>query len=98
MTISVEMGVASGRPAALDLEELLATRLLVQGNSGSGKSHLLRRLLEQSAPHVQQVVIDPEGDFVEAIGRNFTADQAAKVIADHVKDWEKPLKKETRWE
>ncbi|TNC13502.1 ATP-binding protein [Methylobacterium terricola] len=65
MTISVEMGVASGgRPAALDLEELLATRLLVQGNSGSGKSHLLRRLLEQSAPHVQQVVIDPEGDFV----------------------------------
>ena len=33
----------------LDLEELLATRLLVQGNSGSGKSHLLRRLLEQSA-------------------------------------------------
>ncbi|KAG9202123.1 Cu-binding protein [Epicoccum nigrum] len=43
-------------------------------------------------------LMDPEGDFVEAIGRNFTADQAAKVIADHVKDWEKPLKKETRWE
>ena len=48
----------------MDLEELLATRLLVQGNSGSGKSHLLRRLLEQSAPWVQQCVIDPEGDFV----------------------------------
>jgi len=42
----------------------LATRLLVQGNSGSGKSHLLRRLLEQSAPWVQQTIIDPEGDFV----------------------------------
>jgi len=42
---------------------LLATRLLVQGNSGSGKSHLLRRLIEQSAHAVQQVVIDPEGDF-----------------------------------
>jgi protein SCO1/2 len=41
---------------------------------------------------------DPEGDFVEAIGRNFTADQAARVISDHIKDWEKPLKKETRWE
>ncbi|MFN5714494.1 MAG: helicase HerA domain-containing protein, partial [Bradyrhizobium sp.] len=49
---------------AIDLEELLATRLLVQGNSGSGKSHLLRRLLEQSAPWVQQTIIDPEGDFV----------------------------------
>ncbi len=47
----------------IDIEELLATRLLVQGNSGSGKSHLLRRLLEESASMVQQVVIDPEGDF-----------------------------------
>lgn len=47
---------------------------------------------------IQLTCADPEGDFVEAIGRNFTADQAAKVIADHVKDWEKPLKKETRWE
>ena len=55
---------AGGKPVAVDLEELLATRLLVQGNSGSGKSHLLRRLLEGSAGHVQQVVIDPEGDFV----------------------------------
>ncbi|UNE53741.1 ATP-binding protein [Bartonella machadoae] len=51
-------------PACVDLEELLATRLLVQGNSGSGKSHLLRRLLEQSAAWVQHCVIDPEGDFV----------------------------------
>ena len=54
----------AGRTVALDLEELLATRLLVQGNSGSGKSHLLRRLLEGSAGSVQQVVIDPEGDFI----------------------------------
>src|SRR3569833_2313866 len=65
MTVAIEMGqTTAGSPAALDLEELLATRLLVQGNSGSGKSHLLRRLLEQSAPLVQQAVIDPEGDFV----------------------------------
>jgi len=48
----------------VNVQELLATRLLVQGNSGSGKSHLLRRLLEESAGLVQQVVIDPEGDFV----------------------------------
>jgi hypothetical protein len=55
---------ASGQSILIDLEELLATRLLVQGNSGSGKSHLLRRLLEECAGLVQQVVIDPEGDFV----------------------------------
>jgi hypothetical protein len=76
MTVAIEMGqIASGQtgagtPATLDLEELLATRLLVQGNSGSGKSHLLRRLLEQSAPWVQQAVIDPEGDFV-TLGERF---------------------------
>lgn len=64
MKIGIDMGAAAGAAATLDLEELLATRLLVQGNSGSGKSHLLRRLLEQSAPWVQQCVIDPEGDFV----------------------------------
>ena len=65
MTVSVDMGVGpDGDPITIDLEELLATRLLVQGNSGSGKSHLLRRLLERSAAEVQQIVIDPEGDFV----------------------------------
>jgi len=71
MKIEINLGVqskgnslAAGKDALLDLEELLATRLLVQGNSGSGKSHLLRRLLEQSAEWVQQCVIDPEGDFV----------------------------------
>jgi len=70
MTVAIEMGqTTAGAPAGLDLEELLATRLLVQGNSGSGKSHLLRRLLEQSAPWVQQTIIDPEGDFVTLADR-----------------------------
>ncbi|SFZ80678.1 hypothetical protein SAMN02983003_0063 [Devosia enhydra] len=77
MHIAVDMGTATGGAgASLDLEELLATRLLVQGNSGSGKSHLLRRLLEQSAPWVQQVVIDPEGDFVTL------ADRFGHVVVD----------------
>jgi hypothetical protein len=65
MTVTIDIGNdRSGQPVPIDLQELLATRLLVQGNSGSGKSHLLRRLLEESAGSVQQVVIDPEGDFV----------------------------------
>ncbi|MEO7410101.1 MAG: ATP-binding protein [Sphingomicrobium sp.] len=70
MTVSVDIGTGpAGQPIAMDLEELLATRLLVQGNSGSGKSHLLRRLLEKSAGEVQQIVIDPEGDFVTLADR-----------------------------
>ncbi|MEH6724374.1 MAG: ATP-binding protein, partial [Qipengyuania sp.] len=47
-----------------------------QGNSGSGKSHLLRRLLEESAGMVQQVVIDPEGDFPSL------ADEFGHVVID----------------
>ena len=65
MSSSIIIGTdANGTPVPVDMEELLATRLLVQGNSGSGKSHLLRRMLEESARMVQQVIIDPEGDFV----------------------------------
>ena len=77
MTVAIEMGTTpAGAAATLDLEELLATRLLVQGNSGSGKSHLLRRLVEQSAPWVQQALIDPEGDFVTL------AEQFGHVVVD----------------
>ncbi len=88
MQSGIELGTdANGNPARLDLEELLSTRLLVQGNSGSGKSHLLRRLLEQSAGLVQQAIIDPEGDFVtlaEAYGHivvdaNRTPNDLAKI-------------------
>ncbi|MXP27689.1 DUF87 domain-containing protein [Porphyrobacter algicida] len=77
MRSQIEIGTDSAQQAvAIDVAELLATRLLVQGNSGSGKSHLLRRLLEQSAGLVQQVVIDPEGDFTSL------ADQFDHVVID----------------
>lgn len=77
MKNQIDLGAdASGASVYLDIEELLATRLLVQGNSGSGKSHLLRRLLEKSAAIVQQVVIDPEGDFVSL------ADEFGHVVID----------------
>src|SRR5689334_12632857 len=48
---------------AINLPVLIDTRLLVQANSGGGKSWLLRRLLEQSQGLVQQIVIDLEGEF-----------------------------------
>ena len=67
---ALEMGTHLDAKVFIDLEELLTTRLLVQGNSGSGKSHLIRRLLEESAGIVQQIIIDPEGDFV-GLGETF---------------------------
>lgn len=51
------------KPVAVDLELLIESRLLIQANSGGGKSWLLRRLLEQSHGKVQQIVLDLEGEF-----------------------------------
>lgn len=52
-----------GGKATLDVARLIETRMLIQANSGGGKSWALRRLLEQTAGEVQQLVIDPEGEF-----------------------------------
>ncbi|MCJ1337768.1 Cu-binding protein [Bachmanniomyces sp. S44760] len=32
-------------------------------------------------------LMDPEGDFVEAIGRQHSAERAAKIINEHINDW-----------
>ena len=53
----------SGRACKMDIEVLLRTRLLVQANSGQGKSYLLRRLAEQLFGKVQLIIVDPEGEF-----------------------------------
>lgn len=52
-----------GGASAIDLPRLLETRMLIQANSGQGKSRALRRMLEQTAGLVQQIVVDPEGEF-----------------------------------
>jgi DNA helicase HerA-like ATPase len=55
--------VSLNSDTTLDLPRLIESRLLVQANSGGGKSWLLRRLLEQSHGKVQQIILDPEGEF-----------------------------------
>ncbi|RYO89468.1 hypothetical protein DL766_009540 [Monosporascus sp. MC13-8B] len=37
-------------------------------------------------------LMDPEGDFVEALGRQHSPEQAARIILDHMKDWKGGLK------
>lgn len=49
--------------AELDVEKLVTSRLLIQSNSGGGKSWALRRLLEQTYGSYQQIVLDPEDEF-----------------------------------
>jgi GTPase SAR1 family protein len=54
---------AANIPVGIDLGKLIEGRLLIQGNSGAGKSMLLRRLFEQAFGRVQQLLIDPDGEF-----------------------------------
>lgn len=57
------LGKAGTRTIQLGLAELVPSRLLIQGNSGSGKSYTLRKVLELTAPHIQQIVIDIDDEF-----------------------------------
>jgi len=62
---AVIIGKQSGsrEDVSIDLDVLLRTRLLIQANSGGGKSWLLRRLAEQLFGKVPVIIIDPEGEF-----------------------------------
>lgn len=55
----------SGRPAYIDLVQLIAGRLVLQGTSGAGKSWLLRKILEETHGLIQHIIFDPDGDFEE---------------------------------
>lgn len=51
------------KPMTVDVARLVETRLLVQANSGGGKSYMLRKMLEETYGKVPQVVLDVEGEF-----------------------------------
>lgn len=51
------------KPIKIDLDRLIETRMLIEANSGGGKSWAIRKLLEITYGKVQQIVLDIEGDF-----------------------------------
>lgn len=57
------MNLKLNNTQSIDLEKLIDSKLLIQANSGGGKSWAIRRLLEQSHGKVQQIILDPEGEF-----------------------------------
>lgn len=78
---AVHLGDAdTGEQIGLDPGKLIDGRLLIQGASGAGKSWTLRRLLEQTAGAIQQIVIDPEGEFLSLAERfNYAVIDAARL-------------------
>jgi DNA helicase HerA-like ATPase len=59
---SLSFAACPGR-VPIDLDGLVATRLLIQANSGAGKSWAVRWLLERTHGRIQQFVLDWEGEF-----------------------------------
>jgi hypothetical protein len=53
--------IVGGKKLELDLPKLVDTRLLIQANSGGGKSWLLRLIAERAG--IQTIVLDNEGEF-----------------------------------
>jgi len=51
------------KPLEIDIERLIVTRLLIEANSGGGKSYIIRKLCETTHGKVQQIILDVEGDF-----------------------------------
>lgn len=47
----------------IDVDRLVETRLVLTAISGGGKSHAIRRILEQTHGKIQHIVLDPEGEF-----------------------------------
>jgi hypothetical protein len=52
-----------GEKLSVNAQTLVDTRLLIQANSGGGKSYAIRKLLEATHGQLQQIVLDVEGDF-----------------------------------
>lgn len=52
-----------GTGIEVDIDRFIETRMLIQANSGGGKSFLLRKFLEVTHGKVQQIVLDMEGEF-----------------------------------
>lgn len=60
----IAIGVnGDGAAIWMDLGTLISTRLLIQANSGGGKSWAIRRIVEQAFGKIQIIIVDPEGEF-----------------------------------
>jgi len=79
------LGRSQSGPIECALSVLVDTRLLIQANSGGGKSWCLRRLLEQTHGAVQHLVIDPEGEF-SSLRERFDYVLAARAGGDTAAD------------
>lgn len=88
----IDIGKSQNKIFSIDLPTLIETRLILQAQSGAGKSWMIRRLLEQSYGKLPHTIFDIEGEFstlrnifpyvVAGKGRDIPADpKTAKLLA-----------------
>lgn len=63
MKNTIVLGKSGRENITIDLDVLIRTRLLLQANSGGGKSWAMRRIIEQCFGKVPIWIYDPEGEF-----------------------------------
>ena len=80
---AVPIGQTAYGALELDLDRVLAGRMLVQGGSGAGKSQTMRRIVEEAFDYVQTMIVDPEGEFGNLAAHiGATTLKAAEIAAD----------------
>ena len=52
-----------GDELMLNVEELVDTRMVIEANSGGGKSYFMRLLAERTAQAIPFIILDYEGEF-----------------------------------
>ena len=61
--LRIFLDVENKKPILVNLQEIIKSRALLQANSGGGKSHVMRKGIEEAHGKVQQIIIDAEGEF-----------------------------------
>ena len=85
---SVPIGKHSRGALMLNLERLLAGRLLIQGSSGAGKSRTLRKIIEEAFDFTTIVLVDPEGEFADYYGKSLSAPEMLERMNTFITGWE----------
>lgn len=55
--------VETGRPVSTTIKKIIVNRLLIEGDSGSGKSHDVTTFVEGTDKEAQRIIIDIEGEY-----------------------------------
>ncbi len=55
--------IENNEAVKLDIQRILDGRMLLQANSGGGKSYALRKFAEITHGKAQQIILDLEGEF-----------------------------------